>query len=88
MPPDKPSIAVLPFANLSADPEQEYFAGGMAEEIITAAQIGSPRNGASTPSPVFQYRLSPADGEGAREQFSGWGLYRSTLRSIHQLHPS
>jgi adenylate cyclase len=34
--PDKPSIAVLPFANLSGDPEQEYFADGMVEEIITA----------------------------------------------------
>jgi TolB-like protein len=34
--PDKPSIAVLPFANLSDDPEQEYFADGMVEEIITA----------------------------------------------------
>ena len=34
--PEKPSIAVLPFANLSGDPEQEYFADGMVEEIITA----------------------------------------------------
>jgi TolB-like protein len=34
--PDKPSIAVLPFANLSGDPEQEYFADGMVDEIITA----------------------------------------------------
>jgi len=34
--PDKPSIAVLPFANFSNDPEQEYFADGMVEEIITA----------------------------------------------------
>jgi adenylate cyclase len=34
--PDKASIAVLPFANLSGDPEQEYFANGMVEEIITA----------------------------------------------------
>lgn len=33
---DKPSIAVLPFQNLSGDPEQEYFADGMVEEIITA----------------------------------------------------
>jgi TolB-like protein/class 3 adenylate cyclase len=34
--PDKPSIAVLPFENMSRDPEQEYFADGMVEEIITA----------------------------------------------------
>jgi adenylate cyclase len=34
--PDKPSIAVLPFANMSGDREQEYFADGMVEEIITA----------------------------------------------------
>jgi len=34
--PDKPSIAVLPFDNMSGDPEQEFFADGMAEEIITA----------------------------------------------------
>jgi len=33
---DKPSIAVLPFANLSGDPEHEYFADGMVEEITTA----------------------------------------------------
>jgi adenylate cyclase len=34
--PEKPSIAVLPFANLNDDPEQEYFADGMVEEITTA----------------------------------------------------
>src|SRR6516225_7140353 len=34
--PDKPSIAALPFQNMSGDPEQEYFADGMVEEIITA----------------------------------------------------
>jgi adenylate cyclase len=34
--PEKPSIAVLPFHNMSGDPEQEYFADGMVEEIITA----------------------------------------------------
>src|SRR5262249_2814139 len=34
--PSKPSIAVLPFQNMSGDPEQEYFADGVVEEIITA----------------------------------------------------
>jgi TolB-like protein len=34
--PDGPSIAVLPFTNMSGDPEQDYFADGMAEDIITA----------------------------------------------------
>jgi adenylate cyclase len=34
--PDKPSISVLPFTNMSGDPEQEYFADGMVEDIITA----------------------------------------------------
>jgi TolB-like protein len=34
--PDKPSIAVLPFQNMSDDPEQEYFADGMVEDIVTA----------------------------------------------------
>ncbi len=40
-PPDKPSIAVMSFANMSGDPEQDYFADGMVEEIITAlSRIG------------------------------------------------
>jgi TolB-like protein/Flp pilus assembly protein TadD len=34
-PPDKPSIAVLPFQNMSGDPEQEYFADGIAEDVLT-----------------------------------------------------
>jgi TolB-like protein/class 3 adenylate cyclase/tetratricopeptide (TPR) repeat protein len=34
--PDKPSVAVLPFTNMGSDPEQEYFADGISEDIITA----------------------------------------------------
>src|SRR5215472_14808442 len=34
--PDKPLVAVLPFTNMSGDPEQEFFADGIAEDIITA----------------------------------------------------
>jgi TolB-like protein len=37
--PDKPSIAVLPFQNMSGDPEQEYFADGMFEDINTALSL-------------------------------------------------
>jgi TolB-like protein len=35
--PDKPSIAVLPFQNMSDDPQQEYFADGIVEDIIALA---------------------------------------------------
>ena len=37
--PDKPSIAILPFTNMSGDPEQDYFADGMTEDIITGLSL-------------------------------------------------
>ena len=48
--PDKPSIAVLPFANMSGDQEQEYFADGMVEEAIGIP----PRLQSSSKSDSFQ----------------------------------
>jgi hypothetical protein len=48
--PDKPSIAVLPFANMSGDPEQEYFADGMVEE--NTSQAPDPSNSAAFTSPA------------------------------------
>jgi len=52
--PDKPSIAVLPFANMSGDPEQEFFADGMVEEIIrhSAAFAGFSSSPVIRPSPT------------------------------------
>ncbi len=47
--PDKPSIVVLPFANMSNDPEQDYFSDGITEDITTDSLQGSP---ASLSSPV------------------------------------
>jgi adenylate cyclase len=47
--PDKPSIAVLPFTNMSGDPDQEYFADGVVEDIITGlSRIKSPATRASS----------------------------------------
>ena len=49
--PDKPSIAVLPFTNMSGDPEQEYFADGIVEEIITAlSRFGGFSSSPATPA--------------------------------------
>ena len=52
--PDKPSIAVLPFQNMSGDPEQEYFADGLVEDIITALSrfSRSSSSPATRPSPT------------------------------------
>ena len=58
--PDVPSIAVLPFANMSADPEQEYFCDGLAEELIDAlARLEGLRVVARTSA--FQFRGQSPD---------------------------
>jgi TolB-like protein/Tfp pilus assembly protein PilF len=58
--PEKPSIAVLPFQNLSADPEQEFFADGLTEDIITAlSRIGG--LWVIARGSTFTYKGKPAD---------------------------
>ena len=58
--PDRPSIAVLPFADMSADKDQEYFCDGMAEEIINAlSQLGTVRVVARTSA--FSFKGQDAD---------------------------
>jgi adenylate cyclase len=56
--PDKPSIAVLPFSNLSGDPEQDYFSDGLTEEIISA--LGSvPKLFVIARNSTFTYKGKP-----------------------------
>jgi len=56
--PDKPSIAVLPFDNLSGEPEQEYFSDGIAEDIITAISK-SPKMFVIDSNSSFTYKGKP-----------------------------
>jgi adenylate cyclase len=56
--PDKPSIAVLPFDNMSGDPEQEYFSDGITEEIITALSK-TPKLFAIARNSTFTYKGKP-----------------------------
>jgi adenylate cyclase len=56
--PDKPSIAVLPFANMSEDPKQEYFSDGITEEIITALSK-SPKLFVIARNSTFTYKGKP-----------------------------
>ena len=57
--PDKPSIAVLPFVNMSGDPEQEYFSDGITEEIITGLSK-IPRMHVIARNSTFTYKEKPA----------------------------
>ena len=70
--PDKPSIAVLPFANLSGDPHQDYFSDGITEDIITELARFSEllviaRNSS------FQYKGKAVDIRRVGREFSGDG---------------
>jgi hypothetical protein len=78
--PDKPLIAVLPFQNMSGDPEQEYFADGLAQEAEAHAQLAlrlSP--GSELPTLRLQWRTSrcatmpkPCAGANLQSRFPGF----------------
>ena len=94
--PDKPSIAVLPFDNMSGDPEQEYFADGVVEEIITALSR-MPWLFVIARNSSFIYKGRAVDVKqvgrdlGSRRQYSQGrrkvAHYRATYRR-HDGHPS
>jgi adenylate cyclase len=58
--PDKPSIAVLPFVNMSGDPEQEYLSDGISEEIITALSV-TPKMFVIARTSSFKYKGKEVD---------------------------
>jgi adenylate cyclase len=65
--PDKPSIAVLPFVNMSGDPEQEYFSDGITEEIITALSK-TPKLFVIARNSTFTYKGKPVKVQQVRRE--------------------
>jgi adenylate cyclase len=83
--PDKPSIAVLPFVNMSGDPEQEYFSDGISEEIITALSK-TPKMFVIARTSSFKYKGKAVDVRTVgRELGVRYVLEGSVRRSENQL---
>ena len=70
--PDKPSIAVLPFVNMSEDPKQEYFSDGITEEIITALSK-TPKLFVIARNSTFAYKGKPVKVRQVAEEL-GFGM--------------
>ena len=92
--PDKPSIAVLPFENMSSDPDQEYFAYGMSEDIITALSR-SPWLFVIARNSTFTYKGQNTDVRQIAQELgvSSWGLAMhdesiSALERAVELNPN
>jgi TolB-like protein/Tfp pilus assembly protein PilF len=80
-PPDKPSIAVLPFTNMSGDPEQQYFSDGITEDILTELQrfrnlLVIARNSS------FQYRDGTTDINRIRRELGARYLLEGSIRRV------
>ncbi len=77
--PDKPSIAVLPFDNMSKDPEQDYFCDGITEEIITAlAKV--PDMFVIAPNTTFTYKGKPVEVKRVAEELGVQYVLEGSVR--------
>jgi adenylate cyclase len=77
--PDKPSIAVLPFNNLSGDPEQEYFSDGLTEEII-AALSSVPKLFVIARNSTFTYKGKPVKVQQVSEELGVQYVLEGSVR--------
>ena len=80
---DKPSIAVLPFNNMSGDPEQEYFSDGITEDIITDLSKISGLHVIARNS-VFTYKGKPVDVQEVSRRFSVNTVLEGSVRKAGQ----
>jgi TolB-like protein/class 3 adenylate cyclase len=79
IPMEKPSIAVLPFMNMSGDPDQEYFADGMTEEIITRLSKSSQLSVIARNS-TFTYKGKPAKVQQVGRELGARYLVEGSIR--------
>jgi adenylate cyclase len=77
--PDKPSIAVLPFINLSKDPEQEYFSDGLTEEIISALS-SAPKLFVIARNSTFTYKGKPVKVQQVSEELGVQYVLEGSVR--------
>ncbi len=80
--PDKPSIAVLPFANMSGDPEQQYFSDGIAEHIITALSKKNTKNVCDCPKFLFTYKGKPVKGQQVGRELDVRYVLEGSVRKV------
>ncbi len=81
--PDRPSIAVLPFVNISGDPEQEYFSDGITEDLITDLSR-LPRLFVIASNSVFTYKGKPTDVRKVGEELGVRYVLEGSVRKAGQ----
>lgn len=79
--PDKPSIAVLPFSNMTGDPKQDYFCDGLSEEIITALSK-TPKLFVIARNSTFTYKSKSVKGQQVAEELGVQYVLEGSLRKV------